>query len=335
MNCKAFFLSSLFLFNNGYLVHFRIAILDVFQIFFILCCLYFFIRAIQKNKFSIFTYVLLSIFITLGVMVKINSLITILFLPALFIYQYKKNIFAWDYKLLIKPILKKIGVFLVIFLVLSWSIWYIHIGIGERVSDFHYNYSENYLKIIIDKQTWNPLNTFALIKENLEYSFNYNKTVAKLNYASEDNNGSYPLFWAFGHRTIRYLITTYDDDYKHGKYMFLIINPVIIIFTFLGIFLYFYNLYNSWINNFKDKERYFYLAHCCYFIYICYMLAMLRIDRVMYLYHYFIPLIFISLAFVINLKIFFSAKNYGSVGILKQKYLSLYKFSTTMIWLLV
>jgi dolichyl-phosphate-mannose--protein O-mannosyl transferase len=75
-------------------------------------------------------------------------------------------------------------------------------------------------------------------------------------------------------------------------YSYLVANPVIWFVGLIGVLLSTVLVLGKWIFGFEIQEkRTFILLNIFWFSWVGYMLAVLKIDRVMYLYHYFPPLI--------------------------------------------
>ena len=144
-----------------------------------------------------------------------------------------------------------------------------------------------------------------MLKDNLKYMANYNKGVPKLDVCKPDENGSYPLVWPVGDKSINY---RWEKNDEGVRYLYLQSNPVIWLLSLIGVILSLVLIISKYIYGLEVKnKKIFYLIFCFTFMYLSYMAIMLRITRVMYLYHYFIPLIF---SFVILFLIF----NYYLIG---------------------
>ena len=129
-----------------------------------------------------------------------------------------------------------------------------------------------------------------MLKDNLAFMANYNKGVPRLDVCKPDENGSYPLAWLVGDKSINY---RWEKSGEGVRYMYLQVNPITWFFGLAGIILSLILIIGRIVFKTPVKNKnLFYLITAFATLYIIYMAIMLRIERVMYLYHYFIPLIF-------------------------------------------
>lgn len=203
------------------------------------------------------------------------------------------------------------------------SIFSIHIASGQNVvsesnnRNGYYLASDFYKQKLNQNQMKNPLNWSIAFWDNWLYMAQYHKGVPNLDLCKRDDkgnlteNGSYPMTWPVMNRTIsfRWEWGTKDGstpkDNKYIRYSYLIGNPLIwgiglfaiilsltliISYLFLGLPL-------------RNKRIFHYILTLTA-LYLAYMIGVLSVERVMYLYHYLIPLIFTlilaALLFVYN-----------------------------------
>lgn len=295
--------TSLYVFDNALIVHARGAMLEGSHLFFILLSILYFSYLVSKNsKIKNISYFILGILIGLSVMVKATGAITFLLFLFLFAYNYRghfknwqKNIFSLFKIFSVKLIVIIIGISAVFF-----PIWYIHFSMGKTVaSDKFYSASEEYKNIIANGGTANPMNFYIMLRDNIKYMANYNKGVPRLDVCKPDENGSHPLVWPVGDKSINY---RWEKNDEGVRYLYLQSNPVIWFSSLIGIILSLTLIISKFIYKLQLKnKRNFYLLTSFTLMYVSYMAIMLRIGRVMYLYHYFIPLIF---SFIILFLIF-------------------------------
>ena len=296
--------TSLVIFDNALVVHSRAVHLDGIQLFFILAELYLFTRIVTSGKpIRLRDYVLLGTFIGLATSVKATSAIEFLLLAMLFGVDQWHNIKQWKWLALIKRIAVTVPAGVIPAVAVFLAVFYIHIGLGTKVvADRTYKASPEYLNQIRMGDTWS-FKTFSLgMRDNWKFMSEYADGVPRLDVCKPDENGSYAINWPLSSKTISY---RWDKNTVDGKtitkYKYLIGNPIvwfsivggIILSTGLIIGRYVYN------NPVKDEKLFYWI---CAFtgLYVSYMVAILQIERVMYLYHYFIPLVFgaINLALI-------------------------------------
>lgn len=278
----AFLFSSLYLFDNALIVHSRSAMLESAQMFFILSSILYFLSMISNKRFELKNYVTLSIFIGLNLSVKLNGLIMILLFAYLFFCEYENSLKRFIVKLLSS--LATISIVFIFFM-------YLHISLGQNMPTHkEYAASQEYKDAIKDKEASSLKNFPITLKDNLTYMLNYSKGVPKYEKCKKGENGSLAYGWPFGNKTINY---RWERSENKIKYLYLAPNPVIWTLGALSILFsiilvgskYLYGL------NVKD-DKLFHQITLFLFIYLSYMFVMVNIDRVMYLYHYFIPLAF-------------------------------------------
>ena len=295
--------SSLYIFENALITHSRAAMLEGSHLFFILLAILYFVYLVQKlSRKTLLNYFVLGILVGLAVSIKATGAITAFLFPFLFFLDYKyqgstlisKRVLNVSKKLIIK------GLFFVAGSAVIFSlIWYIHFSLGKFAADGKfYKASEEYKEIMASGLTSDPKYFPTMLKDNLAYMANYNKGVPKLDICKPDENGSYPLAWLVGDKSINY---RWEKSGDGVRYMYLQVNPIIWFLGLAGIILSLILIIGRVVfkNPVKNKNL-FYLITAFATLYIIYMAIMLRIERVMYLYHYFIPLLFsFILAFLV------------------------------------
>lgn len=288
--------TSLVIFDNALVIHSRAVHLDGIQLFFILAELYFFVRIITSGRaIRLRDYVLLGTFIGLATSVKATSAIEFLLLAILFCVDQWSNIKQWKWQALIKRIAFTVPSGVLPAALVFFAVFYIHIGLGSKIVDNRtYKASPEYLNQIRMGDTWS-LKTFSLgMRDNWKYMSEYADGVPRLDVCKPDENGSYALGWPLSKKTISY---RWDRNVEDGKvivkYKYLIGNPIVWFSIVGGIILSVGLIISRYVYNnpIKDEKLFYWI---CAFtgLYLTYMTAILQIERVMYLYHYFIPLIF-------------------------------------------
>jgi dolichyl-phosphate-mannose-protein mannosyltransferase len=288
--------TSLVIFDNALVVHARAAHLDGIQLFFILAELYFFVRIITSGKtIRLRDYALLGVFIGFAICVKATSAIEFLLLAILFLVDQWNNIKQWNWLELVKRVAFTVPAGVLPVIAIFLSVFYIHIGMGTKIATHStYKASPEYLNQIRMGDTWS-LKTFRLgMRDNWKFMSEYADGVPRLDVCKPDENGSYALGWPLSKKTISY---RWDRNVEDGKvivkYKYLIGNPIVWFSVVGGIILSLCLIISRYVyNNPVKDEKLFYWICAFAGLYTCYMLAILQIERVMYLYHYFIPLIF-------------------------------------------
>ncbi len=189
-----------------------------------------------------------------------------------------------------------IGSFLLVFA----GIWQIHFSLGTRINpsladNGYYQASETYKKIIADGRTSSLTSFPVMMADSLRYVGYYNKGVPRLDLCKPDENGSPFFYWPFGARSINYRWVQVSEGVY--RYLFLQANPVAWLCGLLGILLCAGLLATSLFMPMKERIQHKFLMVTFLGMYVSYMLAVSQLHRVMYLYHYFMPLIFSFILF--------------------------------------
>ncbi len=267
-------------------IHSRVAHLESFQIFFILAFLSSYLR-LQKSDRKLLWSIVSGLFFGLATSVKVTSLVL---LPLLALFPGTLT----DPKRYTRPMIAVGAAFLVFF-----ASFYIHYQLGSNVhpelkGDGFFSAPQE-IRPQIQKGV--SVAAFPLFfNEWLRFFDNYEKGVPKLNLCKTQENGSYPLLWPIGGGTISY---SWKKDGDVTRYVTLLANPAVWAISFLGFLLGFCQIVNRLTTKSESSEK-FGMSESLTILYICYYGAMLHVDRVMYLYHAFIPLIFGLIVFALR-----------------------------------
>jgi dolichyl-phosphate-mannose-protein mannosyltransferase len=300
--------TTLVIFDNAMVVHSRAAMLEGIQMFFVLASLYYLVRTItsfiqDKKKITLIHYAILGLLIGLVITVKVNGMILLLLFVILFGVDQWQAIKQWQWVTLLKRVALTAPVGVGAVLLVFFAVFYVHIGMGTTiVKDRIYKASPEYIEQIRQGNTWSP-STFMLgMRDNWKYMSEYADGVPRLDVCKSDENGSHAMGWPLSKKTISY---RWDKKTENGKsvvnYKYLIGNPIVWFGVVLGLILSSGLIIGRFVygNAIKDEPLFMWI---CTFtgLYLCYMIAILQIERVMYLYHYLIPLVFgaVNLALV-------------------------------------
>ncbi len=281
----SFLFSSLYLFENGFILQSRSAMLESTQIFFIFATVLYFLVILDREKIGYRHYFGFGILMGLSLMVKANGLILILLYPALFLYRVK-----WDHGRL-KALWRFVvdGAVIVLGMaIVTVAVFYVHFALGQKLAKKHYSASSQYVKVIQEHETANPANFPLMMKDNFRYMKNYSKGVPRYNPCKKGENGSLAVTWPFINKTINYRWSKKDGKVS---YLYLMGNPVIWFSVVLAVIVATALMLAHFVFGLQIADRrLFFLIGTFLAIYYSYMITMFNIERVMYLYHYFIPL---------------------------------------------
>lgn len=297
----SFIFTGLYLFDNAIIVHSRSAMLEGTQLFFVLAALWYCVYLLKSRKdVTKMQCLFLGAVCGLAIAVKINSCI-LLGLIAFILLDHYFKLSEIKTKKIILDAAARTFVFLFGVCAVFMTVFYIHFALGNKVAANHtYEASPAYMKILEQHANRNPLNFPVMLRDNFRYIVKYQNGVPRLNRTSPDENGSSPAEWVVGSKTINYRWDKYPDNKVSYKY--LMGNPVIWLSGLIGIILAGVLLLGKFIYNLeiKNKELFGYIAGFS-FLYAAYMISVLQVDRVLYLYHYFVPLLMSLILFALSL----------------------------------
>jgi dolichyl-phosphate-mannose--protein O-mannosyl transferase len=290
-------LSFLYVFDNALIVQMRGAMLEGSLLFFlvltILCFLLLIEKKLSQNAFRVLS-ILFGIALACTALTKLTGLILILLVPAL-IYSFLPK------RDKIKHFLLLAGIgFLVIFI----GVWQIHFSLGKTVNPelsrkgWH-GASEEVQSIVREGRQLSPASFPIMLQNSLRYTASFNHGVPKLDLCKPGENGSPFFLWPFGARSINYRWSSAGELGK--RYLYLQANPVVWLIGLLSVVVAAALLICPLFCPLKKKLTHPFLLTTFLGLYVSYMLAISQLDRVMYLYHYFPPLLFSFLLFAIVL----------------------------------
>jgi dolichyl-phosphate-mannose-protein mannosyltransferase len=279
--------SFLYIFDNAEIVHSRGSMVDAPATFFGVLLILLFLKLQDKRLKDIWLFSLYAILagLSFGLIMttKVVGLIFILLFPAAV--------------LRLAPDWRKIALLTILTGVTSVAayvaVWQIHFSIGNRIvpelhTNGYYKASDEFKDILSTGGNKSLRNFPLMLKDSFLYMDQYEKGVPRLDLCKPDENGSPSYFWPFGARTINYRWERQGEDVR---YLYLQSNPVTWICGLIGVLLTAFLLLGRVLNPSKEKLKHGYLMLVFFGLYAGYMIAISMIDRVMYLYHYFIPLL--------------------------------------------
>lgn len=298
--------TSLYLFDNALIIHSRSAMLDSIQIFFLLAATLYLTHIIRRN-ISLKDYAILGVLTGLAISVKVNSAIIVLLFVFLWFYANRESLLNPFANLLslLKNLVGSIAVSVGSIAVVFFGVMYLHVALGQHVEDNRfYKASPEYKEILKRGAVANIANFPTIMKDQYRYMSEYQDGVPRLDRCKKGENGSYALGWPIGNKSINYRWDKrVDGGVAYVRYHQLQGNPIIWFSVFIGIIFSFVLIVGAALFKTPIKDRMLFSWILLFSgIYFAYFVAILQIDRVMYLYHYFIALIF----GMINLALIFS-----------------------------
>lgn len=280
-------LSSLYLFDNALIVHLRGAMLEPMLLFFTALTILVFLLLHEEKDTKRFGWYSALFGISLGCVLttKVVGLVMVLLIPALIWL-------LWSRKDLVQRFFS-IGA--LAFLVTYVGVWQIHFTLGSTINPVlpdqgYYQASEQYKAVLGTEKNgslrWSPV----MLRDSLKFVGHYNNGVPRLDLCKAEENGSPWFLWPIGGRAINYRWETPNGGMY--QYLYLQVNPAVWWVAFAGMIAAVGLLLSSFVTELKMPLRNRPLLIIFTVLYFSYMTTISQIDRVMYLYHYFMPLLF-------------------------------------------
>lgn len=277
-----------YIFDNAQIVHSRGAMLDSTMTFLAVVLILLFLLLLQykehPKKFAI-NSLLFGVAFGCILGTKALGLIMILLIPALFVGLYPR----W----------RTMGTFTLYcfigFFVSYVTIWQIHFSLGRTIQEElpdngYYQASEEYKAILDAGHTGSPFAFYVQWRDSMKFLSHYSKGVPELNLCKPVENGSPSFMWPIGARTISYRWESPDN--VHYRYLYNVPNPIGWWSGLLAVFVAGGLLLASVTLPLRQPLRNPFYLLVFFGLYVSYMIAISQLDRVMYLYHYFLPLMF-------------------------------------------
>jgi dolichyl-phosphate-mannose--protein O-mannosyl transferase len=181
-------------------------------------------------------------------------------------------------------------------------------------------------KAIESGETGSLSNFRSQFFDNLGYIAQSQKGVASWDPTKGDNEaGSLPFTWPIGNHTIRYYASAYTkcevvikdnpcQNNRYTSYLYLVVNFTVWIMVLIGVLLSLVLIISRFVfgNKIAEDEasqKSFWWVTMFAGLYIAYMISVIQIERVMYLYHYFLPLVFGLIGSAVLFDYYFKYKN--------------------------
>lgn len=284
-------LTSPYMFDTAQIVHGRGAMLETAMLFFALLAVLGVLKLREKHDRNhvALCAVLFGAGFSLALLTKVFSLILILLLPAAVVFLWKKK--------------RMMGMFMGIaamsFVIPYVAVWQTHFALGKTVvpelpDNGYYQASAEYKAILNEGATGNILNFPVMLRDSIKFVGHYQRGVPRLDLCKSDENGSPWFLWPVGGRTINYRWATSGGSAY--RYLTLVANPAGWFLGLLGVVLAGALVLSEFFMGGKSlQQRTLLLTFLA--LYCGFLAAVSQIDRVMYLYHYFMPLSFAWILF--------------------------------------
>lgn len=288
-------LSFLYIFDNALIVHTRGAMLESTLLFFITLQILAFLLLLEtRDRPNAFfpSAVLFGAAFGAAMTTKDTALIMILLLPFL-VWKLKPD--PATGRAGRQKIGRMLGAMGLAFAIVFCGVWYAHFAIGTRVNaslpdNGYYQASDEY-KTILNQGLTRSVSSFpVMLRDSLRFTSHYARGVPRLDLCKKDENGSPFYFWPLGARSINFRWETPEGT--NYRYLYLQVNPVVWWVSFAAVLLGMGLLVSQLFFPLREPLRHRFLLTVFVTLYVCYMIAISLLGRVMYLYHYFPPLLF-------------------------------------------
>lgn len=292
----AFVFGALLAFDNALVVHGRAAMLEGMQIGFALLAIYVLVAATQgPGPVRLWRYAALAAAIGLAIMVKLNAAVLLLLPVALFVFDRWPALCRGEWWQVLRRLGSAAIVSVVSLAAVVLAVFYLHIATGTHTHENRFYKASLEYRTHLRAGTASSLSGFrAGLRDHLRYIAEYAEGVPRLDLCKPGENGSTASSWPFGGRAINYRWQreVVDSTPKVG-YTYLIGNPLIWASVLLGLVLSVSLVLGRVVYGLAVHDRrLFGWIVLSTSLYLAYMLAIAQIGRVMYLYHYLLPLVF-------------------------------------------
>jgi len=278
-------LSSLYLFENAFILHSRGAMLESSQMYFFFFSLLTAVMLLYKKHQRIRDYLVLGLTIGLSISIQWMGLVAVVAVPFLFFRSrsdFRAIRHAWP-NLLAKSLACLLGIILPFL-----GFYYLHVFLGRRIVDNKlYGATYKYIDALGKGKAADPALFPVALRDNLNYVRTYNAGVPRSDICKyPDENGTTPWVWPVGNKAINY---RWEKDGDAVRYLYLVGNPVIWATSLVAVFLAFALITARFVFGLKvTDERRFRMVALFFLMYVGFMTGMIYMEmsRAFYLYHY-------------------------------------------------
>jgi dolichyl-phosphate-mannose--protein O-mannosyl transferase len=290
-------IAALYVFDNALIVHLRGAMLEGPLLLFSALSIWLFfilLDAPERRRAAAWTWAALGAAIALAVATKLLGLILFALPIGLAALGPKES-----------RRIRRLSAFAAAFVVVYCAVWQIHFDLTRQVNpllpnDGYYRASDTYRRVLRTGGTATPATFLPMLRDSLAYSWSVDRGKPPLDLCKPGENGSPFYMWPVGARAIDYRWES-DDD-VHYRYLYLQANPAVWALALVGLLgavalLIAAAIAPSLVVLKRRGALAVFVA-----MYVGYFVPFFWIHGVMYLYHYFIPLLltFVLCALVLD-----------------------------------
>lgn len=295
----ALLLSSLYLFENAYVVHFRAVHLDAFQMFFFIGALWQFVRLWRRDlPYRLRDYAGLAVWAGLAMMSKMNAAILLALFPMLYFRDARHEWPTVPWQRVVH-FTSRSGMAVITLAAVIFGTFTAHALLTRKLPEAGtaaadqdlVNMSPAYREYLEQRGALTPGMVWVISRDYYKFMDKDHKGVPKLDITKPGENGSHPLHWPVHDKTINY---RWDSNDGKTAYVQLAGNQVSWYLGFAAVLLSLVLIVNHRVfaMPLRGSARTYQLIEAFTGLYAVFMLMHLWIiaQRVMYLYHYFMGL---------------------------------------------
>ncbi|MDB5799261.1 MAG: hypothetical protein JWL63_200 [Rhodocyclales bacterium] len=295
----ALLFSTLYVFENAYVVHFRAVHLDSIQMFFCLATIWQFVRLWKRpDTLSWANYAWLGALCGLSIMAKINAALLLIIFPILY-FKDARTVPGRSLAEQAQDFVTKSGSTIVAILMVVFTIFTLHGAVGRKLPDPESsagkqdieNMSPIYKAYLAEQGSLTPPVVMAITSDYFKFMDKDHLGVPKLDVCKPGENGSHPLHWLVMDKTINY---RWDSADGKTAYVQLVGNEFS---WYLGLGALVLSIaliinHRAFRNPIGNRQTY-HLIEIFTGLYATFFVLHLYFgtQRVMYLYHYFLGLL--------------------------------------------
>jgi len=280
--------------DNALVVHTRAAMLEGMQIFFVMLALYLLACTVSRQSaVRLRDYVRLAAAIGLAIAIKVNAAVLLLLLVALYLFDTWPTLQRGDWRGAAQRLAITAPTATACVLAVLLAVFYLHIVTTTTVMPGRtYKASPAYLGHLQANTAWTPAGFATGLADHWRYMREYSTGVPVLDVCKPGENGSAASSWPLGAKAINYRWNKrVRDGRAEVEYTYLLANPVVWWSVLAGILLSSALIIGRVVFGHPVHDaRLFAWLSMLTALYVSYLLAITQIDRVMYLYHYLLPL---------------------------------------------
>jgi dolichyl-phosphate-mannose--protein O-mannosyl transferase len=222
----------------------------------------------------------------------------------------------------------KLAAFALMVGVVFCAVFFVHFSLAKTPignNNFAKFTSEATKEAIKTGQTGNLAFFIPQLQDNLKYISESQKGVPAWDPTKGDNEaGSLPFTWPVGNHAIRYYASAYtksetvagqiNQNVRYTSYLYLVVNLTVWLLVLIGVLLSLALIISRFVFGYKvdqdqKSQQSFWWMSLFTGLYVAYMISVMQIERVMYLYHYFLPLIFGLIGSAVLFGYYFQKRN--------------------------